>query len=225
MTFGEVLARVNFKIWGNSTVPSGTTTVLTGDEGIIANVHRKIQQDYNYWFMHETVSLNMVVGTQAYTLPDDYKEVIENGVLFKTTSQSYFQDPMTKINRSEAQALFWPINNATAEYPTHFEITEDSMVVYPSPSATASELHFCYWKFLGRPTTSFTDTTSTETDDLLKFGADAVVNAASAEMLDILDEFGKADRYRQQLQGDLELLKHESKRRMDTFQLIDYVRA
>jgi hypothetical protein len=219
MTFGEIYTRVAFMVWGNSNPPAGSSTILTGDEGIIAQVHKDIMREYNYWFMHETTAINTVVNQNSYTLPTDYKELVE--VQFKTNGEEYFQEVMTHMPMRTAQKQWWIVNNNSQEYATHYEISGESIIIYPKPSEIR-EMHFCYWKFLTGPTTAFTDGTNTETNDLTANAGEAIAYMSASNMLEMLDEFQKSVIYAQKGIIKLEQLKTEDKRRRSKFEDLDY---
>lgn len=214
MTFGEILARVNFKIWGNSTVPSGSQAVLSGDEGFIANAHQQLQWDYNYWFQSANAVIATVSGTQNYSLPSDFKEPIN--ILYKITGKDYFSNSLIPLGMSEDTDYWWQVNNTTQEYSTHYKYLDDSIVLYPTPNAARS-LHVVYWKIFDRPTSAFTDTSSTESDDVTDQAHELIVNLAAAEMCDVLEEFNKAQVFRQQAVLSADALKKKDARRRQNY--------
>ena len=219
MTFGEIYSRVAFMVWGNSTVPTGTVGILTGDEGLIAQTHKDIMREYNYWFMHTTVAFDTVADQASYALPSDYKELID--AQFKANGQEFFIDPMSHMAMKVAQQEFWTTFNGSAEYPTHYEISDTSIVLYPKPNA-ARECHICYWKFLTGPTTSFVDGTSSESNDLTSAAGDAIAYFAASRILEMLDEFQKSVIYFQRGQAIIDRLRQEDKRRRSKFEDLDY---
>jgi hypothetical protein len=283
MTWYEAYQKVCFKIWGNSTVPSGTATMLQGDEGIIANVARKIMQDYNYWFMQTYVTITTVAGTQAYRLPDDFKEPISAaweiagtdytltgditlssdtitnkasvanlasgmvvyhddlpaGTTISTVGTTtvtlsddatgtatgasilfsdgtdYFSNVLSPITTQDAQQYKWQTADTT-EYPMSYEVMSDVLVLYPNTANSNRVLHLLYWQFLDRPVTAdWVELTSTE-NDLLKFGADLVINLAASEMAEIIKEWDTAQYYEKRAGQAMELLKNEDRRRRQT---------
>jgi len=209
MTWTEVYNRVVFKIWGNSTVPAGTLAVLQGDEGIIGNVHRKIQQDYNYWFMQTSGTLTSASGTQSYSatgLSGTYKEIISMAWL--VDGETFYSDPLSPVSTQDAEKLYIQ-SAATAKYPTLYELRDENIILYPIPTTSSLTLRVQYWQFLDRPPASFDATT----DDLITYGADAVVNGAAAEMLEILKEWDSVKAMNGRAGEALELLKQEDRRR------------
>ncbi len=219
MTFGEILARVNFLVWGNSTPPTGTTAQLSGDEGIIADIHRNIQEDYNYWIMRADVVIPTVVDTQAYTLPTNFKEMID--MTFKVDGEDYWGPKLEPVDK-RVEIELWQRNNSDAEYPTHFAFYNATVVLYPKPSAIRN-LHVMYWKYFDRPS-AFTSTASTDNDDLTTHAGKAISYLAAAEMCWILDEFQKAQHYETKGEQAVALLKrHDVKNRQAIFASeIDY---
>jgi len=154
MTFQQILNRVSQNIWGNTAAPAAHVAMLEGEYGIIAEAHRQIQQDYNYWFMQEYASVESEVGVQAYNLPTDYKQMIT--ALWQTVDEygaiTGFSNPLMPLGLGDAQKYFWKSDDSdTNEYPGYYEIFGNNIVIYPDPSEIRA-LHIYYWKFLPRPT-------------------------------------------------------------------------
>lgn len=216
MTWGELYARVVFKVWGASTPVAGWITVITGSEGVIANAHRRIMQDYNYWFMHEETAYEMVDGTQGYTLPTDYKQDVI--ALFKVIDKDYFKRPLIKIGIKEGQERYWQ-SMVQVDYPDKYEIAGDSIIVYPPPNVDDDdtlELHFEYWKFLSRPASTFDGAGGAGDagyDDLTTYGAEGIVNLAAQEILESQKEFQQAQVYRVMAERAIFALQLEDKGR------------
>lgn len=210
MTFGEIYTRVCFNLWGNSAVPAGTAAILQGENGIIANAHRKILQGDNFWFMHTWTTIDVVAGQQSYNLAPECKEIIT--VTMKVDGESYFTQPLSPLGLQEAHYSLWPMNNSTAKYPTFYEKTDEAITLYPAPDTNLDEaLHIIYWTFIPRPPT---DGFSAAYDALTDYGADAIIYKATADMAKILKEFDVASVYNADFQEELELLRNESRRRM-----------
>jgi hypothetical protein len=222
MTFGEIYSAVVLNVWGDSTPPSSMVTRLQGEEGIIANMHRDIQVDYNYWFMKTYYTLNSVDGQQGYALPDNYKEAINCMWQVVDASATYprFTDPLIRLSVEQAHWK-WKDNNSETEYPGYFEIINgQSIIFYPIPSEDNRELTVVYWKFLERPTTAgFT----TAYDDLTTAGAEAIVALATAKAFRILQEFNNANMYEGEAKRQIELLKQEDyRRRQANLEFVEY---
>lgn len=74
MTLGDIYRRMLWLVYGDSAPPTTTNTHFQATtEGIIANIHRKLQEDFNYWFMEETYGVNVPAYTRTLALPTDYK--------------------------------------------------------------------------------------------------------------------------------------------------------
>lgn len=210
MTFGEIYTRVCFNLWGNSAVPTGTAAILQGHDGIIANAHRKIMQADNFWFMHTWTTFDLLSGTQGYNLPTNFKELIS--AIIKVDGEDYFQLPLSPLGGQESHFNMWPVNNGAADYPEWYEITDEAITLYPMPATSMTDaLHLVYWTFMPRPTTAgFTS----EYDALTDYGADAIIYKATADMAKILKEFDVAQVYQADFENEIELLRNESRRRM-----------
>ena len=203
MTFGEIYNKVCQKVWGSSPPPT-IASALTGQNGIISDIHRKIQQNYNYWFMQAYATIVMIDGTQAYNLPSEFKEIIN--CLYKIDGQENFTDPLTPLGLGQGQ-LEW--KDEETEYPTLYEIVNGAIVLYPRPSE-ARTLHVNYWQFLRRPTDAeFT----TYEDALSQFGYEVMINLSVVEIADILKEFDLSQRFDSKALEALDLLKTEDRSR------------
>ena len=204
MTFGEIYTKACQKVWGSSEVPA-IATALVGQNGIISDIHRKIQQDYNYWFMQAYATITTIAGTYAYNLPSEYKEIID--CLFKIDGEENFTSPLTALGLGESQLSHW--NDSTDEYAQYYEIVNGAITIYPKPNAIRS-LHVNYWQFLRRPT----DAEFTLYEDALsQFGYEAIINMAVVEIADILKEFDLSQRFEAKANTALDLLKAEDRSR------------
>jgi hypothetical protein len=211
MTFGEIYTKVAYLIWGDSTPPAGATTMLTGDEGIIANTHRRIMSDYNYWFMQTYMTGTTTAGVNSYAMASNYKEIIS--VQFKTEGDGYFQPPCQPLTLGQAQIQQWTNLESTADYPFYYEIVSNDIVFYPTPAQTDYDFHIMYWRYLDGPTSAFVDGTSTESSSITVYSGDAVAYLAAADMLQIMDEFQKADIYKTKGYECIETLRQEDRSR------------
>jgi len=207
MTFGEIYSRVCFYVWGNSSVPAAATSALQGENGIIANVCRKIMQDFNYWFMHTWTEQALVSGTQSYVLPSGYKQVIN--VLMEAEEEGLFRKPLVPLGGTEAQDYSWQ-TDGTADNPIYYEITDEIITFYPIPSASRN-VHIIYWEILSRPTTSGF---LTESNDLTSYGADLVIYKTVQEMFESLKEFDSAQVYKVKADEEEFRLRSEQHSRM-----------
>lgn len=206
MTFGEIYSNVCFNIWGNSAVPAGAATRLQGDEGIISRCHKIIQQEYNYWFMHTWYETTAVIGTQSYPLPATFKELI--AVQFKKNGEAYFLPPLAIVDDIQAHAGLWT-DNSTAEYPTYAQLADESIILYPTPSA-AREFHIIYYKIFASPTTAgFT----AAYDDVTNRAGDAIAALATVRMARILKEWDIAEQWSEEYQEEVSRLQEEDRRR------------
>ena len=128
MNYGEILDRVEVLSFGTSSVDTDIRALLTGTYGIISNVHRMLQTDFDFWFMKAHSSFMVTADQQSYTLPVDTNGDLsfkrEKIIQFLINGQTYYSEPLTKVTGSEAQHQLWVQNNQTAEYPIHYEIGE-----------------------------------------------------------------------------------------------------
>lgn len=155
MTVQQILDKINWLVFGDSTPPSSVSTHLIGSEGLISQAHRRIQEEWDYWFMEENTTISVVSGISNYTMPTDIKREIS--LYFTNATTGYYESPLQKLMKGQMETTFTN-PSATATYPTHYEIfggsvsgTYDTLYIYPEPSA-ASTLNLRYYKYFTRPT-------------------------------------------------------------------------
>lgn len=74
MTFGNIYNRVMWILYGDTNHPQSTQNNMQGiNYGIISEAHRKIQNDYNYWFMRKVYIKDIEKGASVIQLPNDYR--------------------------------------------------------------------------------------------------------------------------------------------------------
>lgn len=75
MTFQQIYNRALWLVYGDSTPPASVATQMQAvTEGILANLHRNLQEDFNYWFMEESYGVSVPAYTASLALPSDFKE-------------------------------------------------------------------------------------------------------------------------------------------------------
>jgi len=201
MNWTELYNRVVFEVYGNSVPAQGTQNVLQGEYGIIANAHRKIQEDYNYWFMESTELTTLTDGVRNYPLPALFKEVVQNGFRMVDTVSGNYCSPISPMQPNDA---FNHFRNATEEvdYPTHYEIYGGELLLYPTPALTGVVLAAKIYKYLPRPPAVF-DLTY---DALTRNGHNAVIYEAAANICRIQEEYQKMQVFQGELVKELERL-------------------
>lgn len=201
MNWTEIYNQVVYEVWGNSTPPEGTVAALQGANGIIAQVHRKIQEDYNYWFMETTWTTTLTDGVQSYVLPTLFKEVVQNGFqLIDVTSLDRYP-PLSPMQPNDMANHFRDADYE-ADYPSFYEIYGGALLLYPMPSLTGVTLSARIYQYLARPPAVF-DTTS---DTLTINGADAIVYGAAARICKIQEEYQKFQVLKSEFAEELERL-------------------
>mgnify|MGYP001157472996 FL=1 len=91
MTFGEIYTRVMWLVYGDTNYPQSTQTHMSNiNYGIISEAHRKVQNDFNYWFMERVYMKELEAGKVAFDLPSAFKQdvyirIIEYNDVSETT--------------------------------------------------------------------------------------------------------------------------------------------
>lgn len=219
MTFGEIYTRVCFLIWGNSVVPAGTAATLQGSGGMIADVHQKIQQERNYWFMEASSTISLVDGTANYALPTDFKELMKSGLRTRDVTTLDYYPPLSPMYPGEYDNTHRD-SDYEAPYPQYFEVRANELYLYPTPNQ-ASTLYMWYYKFLPRPVTAVFDTS---TDSLTEYGYEAICYLTAANMCKILQEYTKAQVFMQDGMAALDtLMRIDISRRRSYVDSVRYV--
>jgi len=128
MTLLEIYNRAVFYIYGDQNVPSHITTQLQG--GIIPGIHRRIQEEFNYWFMESDDGINTIIDEREYVLPTHFKSEVVFAFL---DDNNVRHDPLKKLRRGQDTTEFPNIDDSV-EWPTHYEIWKNKIILYPKPS-------------------------------------------------------------------------------------------
>lgn len=205
MTYAEIISAISFRVWGNTTPPQNSLTMI---QSMVQQLCRRLQQDYDYWFMETWAQVTVAAYQQAYDLPDNIKQIIN---LMWAKEDGGYSNPLRPLTADEAHRKFWRNDESeTAEYPEFYEISASSMVLYPDPlpdedDETATRtLQIVYWKFLDD-----IENFITYEDDFSTHGADVLINLVTSEMLDIIGDTDKSQRYGVRGAEALTLLKHQ----------------
>jgi len=134
MTLGEIYARVMWLLYGDTNYPASTQTHMQSmHQGIIYEAHRKIQQDYNYWFMQESTIYDLPEGERVLSLPSDFKsdyylrlidyesEACENGLTLTITNSGVMTGATYTIDDKQYLAQcngkwYWILSQGLASY-------------------------------------------------------------------------------------------------------------
>jgi len=186
MTFNEILAQVQLNVWGNTPPPANMTDMLT--DTVIPNAHKRIQKDHNLGFMITWTEFVTAVGytgryNQAYTLPDGFKEIV--AVQWQLTNDDGDDlgksKPLAPVALGHAQEKYWPGDNIqTVEYPTSYEIINNTIVFYPEPNEVRTAI-MTYFQFVDCPA-------GANDDWLLIYGDEAVIAKATAMVYKVMHD-------------------------------------
>lgn len=219
MTYAQILSAIQFRVWGNSNPPANSTANL---QSMIQQCCNRLQDEYNYWFMHSWGSVIVTAASQGYNLPARCKEVIS---MMWALDEGGYSSPLCPVIDTEAHSEFWPQDAvSTAEYPGYYEIVGDSFILYPDPVpdpdnvAAEKTLIVVYWGKLVD-----IDNFTTYTDTLSDKGADVLINMVASEMLMILGDTDKAQMFEAAGQRALGILKkYDYKHRQENLSAIPY---
>lgn len=90
MTLGEIFERVKWIYFGDTGQPTSVDThYQAAAEGVISNIHRKIQEDNDYWFMEKYYSTSVSAYTRNISLPDEFKHEVEPVRVLRFSSDTY----------------------------------------------------------------------------------------------------------------------------------------
>jgi hypothetical protein len=96
MNLTEIYNRIIFNVYGDSTPPASVTTYLQGVNGLISQILRRIQREWNYSFMEHTAYPEFTyTGTPARVLSsacnlERFKEELTVEVWTERAEQIYF---------------------------------------------------------------------------------------------------------------------------------------
>lgn len=198
MTFNEIYQLAMFHVFGETPPePTAIPYLQAASEGIISNIHHKIQEDFNYWFM-EAIDTTLVVtsGVQTVTLPAEFKHEFADGFQILHATTGVYNTPLERIRKDDV-AIDFPDPTATADYPEVYDIINvagtPTLYLYPIPSTTTTmKAHF--WRYLARPTVFLTH------DDILtQEAADLIVYLTVLEMEQTLENMNKIQLFQQKV--------------------------
>lgn len=181
MILSEVYTRVLYCLFGDAQAyPTNIAVHLQGASGIIAQAHKQVQAERNYWFMQASTTLSVVDGTIEYDLPERWKAEIS--LRFKDTDGNLLE-PLAKLTDEEVESN--DLEKTETDYPSYYHIFNDHVYIYPTPAQNLT-LYVKYWKFLAPPTTAgfltHDDVLTQEGDECLIY-----LSTAKAALL-IMDE-------------------------------------
>lgn len=211
MTWYELYNHVCLKLWGSSNPPASAVNLI-GPNGMIARAHRDIQRDWNYWFMEASTTISVTAGVSSYALPTNFKELIKKGLQAVDSSSGYYLDPLSPLYPGEAFDSFRdPVNGAP--YPTHYEIYEDMIHIYPIPSG-AFTIRMRYYKYLDRPTAADFGAPPISVSDALTIACPLGIAALAAmEFAGIQKEADVVQMCLSEVKDSIDTLKQEDQKR------------
>ncbi|MGC9341669.1 MAG: hypothetical protein ACP5E3_03125, partial [Bacteroidales bacterium] len=76
MTLLEIYNSVVWRVWGEQAPPATLANYLKGDEGLIANICQRIQNQRNWWFLFDETTMSVTASPATCALPTNFKEII-----------------------------------------------------------------------------------------------------------------------------------------------------
>jgi len=132
MTLTEIYNKVVWYVFGDTaSIPTSVAANLQGDEGLIAQIHRRVQVEWDYWFQQYEDTMAVTSGNNTYLMPGTFKKEIE--FYFTDASTGHSREPLTRLIRHEKVATFQDPTEE-AEYPTHYETVRNRLYLYPTPN-------------------------------------------------------------------------------------------
>ncbi|GEM_PF-5331834 len=203
MTYQEIYNLICYKCWGDLGASPPPAAIANYLPQMIFRAHRKIQQDYNYWFMRFSITQNTIAAQEAYALPDAYKEMIEirqqlqGDTKYLPSIPVVHFDELKYLNSARQQAL----------YAKCYALMNNNMYLHPIPQESDIVINLHLWKFL------VMTIDATFEDDLMRYGGSAIVNYVVSELKQDLDESNASARYFERFTDDMEQLQREDYRR------------
>ena len=220
MTFLEILNRTCRHIWGSTAPPNEAITLLNNlDHGIVVKAHRQVQEEYNYKFMEFSSSIPIITSTYEYALPDNFKELTSKDSIRILNSNNMYESPMKRLVSGEAYTRYRD-PTARAEYPTHYEMWDEQIVVYPTPSSD-SAMHLRYYQYFTDPRDLVPAQTFDEyNDELTDIGAELIIQICVEDICNILQIHDMAGLAGQRVGRQKLLVKKENSARVAKPELI-----
>lgn len=232
MTYAEIYNYVVRKVWGASTPPTSISTLLQGVNGIIANKHQMIQDDYNYWFMKHEYSMQSagipIVYPYNYCVGDIKKVLqvicIQDLALDTERRKIVLEETMDKMSLKLSETSTSDVPSIFAwektQYPTG---TEAAMFLFYPRTTDNAVLDYVISTFsrIARP--NITDV-STISDYVTDYAGELIACLAAADVFGMIKEYdGKQDAIAD-VMNLLDKLKEQDRNiRQNNFSQMEYV--
>jgi hypothetical protein len=219
--YGDIITRVIVEVFGSDVPQPEVLTNLYGVDGIIDNIRKKLQEDYDYWFMLETTTETLVDSQSAYDIDYEFKKEIDLRIEDENGS---FYDPLTKISPKESDTL-QSSSSDPLYYWTDYS-TYRRFNLYPTPSITAPAtrtLHIRYWKYLAR--LSADNDTLDAAEDVISIECPYyIINKAASLISKTIENYEKMSLFETYAQSELQDLKKKDFKYKTANLLIPYRR-
>lgn len=170
MTYGEIYDEIILNCFPGVAAPPENMPAFVRSK--IRGTQRMINRDYPFWFTIGTDTIATVASTQAYDLPDDFKEIEK--AWFTVEGQSYGRPVLTQLDIADHIDMGLQTSESEVEYPDMFRIDGAQIHFYPIPS----EIRTCnilYWRFLDLVDTTVVATFNAYSDDISVYCAEAII--------------------------------------------------
>jgi len=213
MTYGSIVNKILFEVYGDTTAEASVGENLRGSEGIIGNIQRQIQEEHDYWFMEDSDTITLVDGTTSYdlNLTNEFKKEITLRII---DQDGIFYAPLTKLFRGQPEGAEY-IYQDTVDMPQFYYIswnaTLQQITLYPTIDFTAPDtrtLDIRYYGYLDK--LSDNTTTFNANSDRLSIEAPyLIIYKATAQLCQTLDYLDKMQL--SEVRAAAELKKFKSK--------------
>lgn len=136
MTLSGIYDKVVWYYFGSSTPQASVVAQFQAvGEGVVANLHRKIQEDFNYWFMEASYMVNVPAFTRQVALPANFKcEIDPIRILRFSSASDTGTATCTATTAVVGSGTAWETNWSGRGY----QITWDDVTYYTILSVTDS---------------------------------------------------------------------------------------
>lgn len=205
MTYGDILTRVEYQVLGEAAARDAFTAALRGANGLIAQARKQILRSLDWWFMREADLITLDGTTWRYDLTTITGLKNLSGVRNYDATSGATLWPLARLSNSQAGEVTF--GQGSTPYPTHYRIINDTLELYPIPTAGTVLLidYYAYPAALSDVTATF----DAYEDDLSTVAPEAIIHLASSLAAGLRADADREQRYYSRYQEALASLKRE----------------